>query len=527
MKKSGLILALLIIVTLTIFVFPVRSEDTGDFTLVNVYWGTDQLIEVSPGDVAPLTVVVRYEYDISFSNLKANLSLPNGFEAVGSGDSVSTYFTGMISPGSLLKLEFPIFATLDLEKDNYTADLELEYYFSKYVIIKDTLAIPFEVSGKPHIKMKTFNDSFNEGKQQFSITLSNDGDAAAKNLEILRVYSSSASVELVHDEFLGKLASEDHVSVPLSLFVPTGMKGRVLPLTVEISYLGPKNVIYLFSETLQLPIKPSNPIVPLSINLEESELSIGKSSTVYIDLANKGSSSLSEIKITLSPDNTLRIFGPTVLYIDNLSPEESKRIETEIYVPSTTVVPTGSLTVTTTYLNENLVSQGEIYQLNILLRGSIDISLTDAAVIPSTPSSGSPFSITITVTNIGTSTAYAAYAIPLLEDLPLKPFGPKSTYIGNIETNFPTTFTVNLQVENTTSKSITLPVTLSYMDNLRSLDNVTFNIPIIITGQTDSPSQPTQNVRYFSGMGLLIIGIVAIIAVAIVIIVVKRLRRPR
>jgi len=175
----------------------------------------------------------------------------------------------------------------------------------------------------------------------------------------------------------------------------------------------------------------------------------------------------------------------------------------------------------TTYFDEDSwLSQSETHQLTVLLRGLIEISLTDFAVIPSTPRSGSPFSITVTITNIGTSTAYAAYAVADLEGLPLSTFGPRSTYIGNIETNLPTTFTVNLLVGNTTETSMKLPVTLRYMDNLRSLDNVTFEIPIDVLGPSTSgsSSQGGPVIGTFLGIPGLIFIAVAIVAVAAAII---------
>ena len=154
--------------------------------------------------------------------------------------------------------------------------------------------------------------------------------------------------------------------------------------------------------------------------------------------------------MSLSPEGALEIFGPANFYIDRLPPGEARLIETEVYVPSVTS-QTASLKVAVTYLDDDLwVSRSETHHLSVLLRGFIDISLTDTAVIPSAPTLGSPFSITITITNVGTSAAYAAYAIPDLKGLPLRSFSPRSVYVGNIETNLPTTITINLQLENTT-----------------------------------------------------------------------------
>ncbi len=641
MKKLGLCLVISILIVSLTSIVPAQAEVTlSSFEIIDVYWGTDQPAEVSPGDVETLTVVLRYESSWSFTNFKADLYLPDGFKVVGGDNKATTYYTGAVSFGSIVKLSFPIFIGPDVEKGSYAANLRLEYIYLN-LLAQEKLEVVFEVTGKPTISVKVLNDTLYEGKQQVLIATYNDGDESAKNVKIVKVSSVSAIVELLDAEVLGDLEPGGHILIPLSLFVPLGMTGKILPLAVEVNYLGPRNVVYTFSETLQLPVKlsslipplsislnanelsigataevnidlinrgsyslseieltlspdntlklfgpsvlyigtldsgdnkqiqtevyvpsatvaqtasltitakyfdedlrlsqsearqfsmflrPSNPMSPLKVDLIPRELSIGKSSKLYVDLENIDDHNLSDIRLTLSPDNILQIFGPTVLYIDTLVPEESKRIETEVYVPSTTATPTASLTVAITYVNEKFwLSQSESYKLSILLRGLIEISLTDAVVIPATPSSGSPFSVTVTVTNIGTSTAYAVYAIPSLEDLPLNPFGPRSTYIGNVEVNLPTTFTVNLQVGNTTSKSITLPITLSYMDNLRSLHNITFNIPINVALQTSPSSQASQQRGYPLEL-ILVIGIVTVVVITAIIIVVKKRRKTR
>ena len=526
MKRVILVLAALILASTAFPIAYVRPQESGHFKLIKAYWGTDKVLEVSAGDVTSLTVVLRYESTYSFKNLEANLSLPNGFEAVGGGQNSSIYYTGSISPGIIVELRFAVYITQGVVKGNYTATLDVAYYVSKYLVPRDLLQIPMEVTGRPILRMNALNESLYEGRQLAMVSLSNEGDAIARDVRIAKVYSSSATAMTDGDEMLHEIEPNRSLAVPLILFVPTGMKGKIVPLTMEASCLGPRNVMYQFSETIQLPVKPSSPVPVLAVNLDPRTLSIGRSSKAYIELRNTGNHSLSEIKLTLSPDAVLKVFGPTVLYVDRLGPGESKRIETEVYVPSTTTATTGTLTIATAYVDEELwLSQSENNIVSILLRGLIEISLTDIAIIPATPVVGSPFSITITVTNIGTTTAYAAYAIPSLEDLPLRTFGPISTYIGNIEINLPTTFTINLQLLNTTQSRITLSVTLSYLDNLRTTHAATFNVQVNVGSPTGSSSQTIEQRRLLLPVSGLFIGIAAVVITAVVLILVLKRRR--
>ena len=232
---------------------PVQCEESGDFTFLQAYWGTAQAVEVSPGDVATLTVVLKQEKIFELKGLEATLTLPPGFEALGGTDNASIIYTGTVPMGSLVKLEFPLFITVDVQRGSYTASLTLKYYAMGFEY-EDELEITFKVTGKPIVAAKVLNASLYEGEQRVLVEFSNSGDAIAKSLRILKVSSTSASVELDSAGFLGNLEPEDNVDVMLSLLVPEGLEGKTVLLTVEGSCLGPTNVVYSFTETLQLQV---------------------------------------------------------------------------------------------------------------------------------------------------------------------------------------------------------------------------------------------------------------------------------
>ncbi len=520
----GLILLISIIVISNIQF--VRAAG-GSFQFINVYWGDDQQAEASPGNIETLTVVLRYELDYSFNDLLADLQFPDDFEAVGGGETVTVQYTGPISSGSVISLGFPVYLSEDVDLGSHTAVLTLKYKRSRYVNSIDTLEIVFEVTGKPALRLSSQEDNVYEGKQTIWIEFENEGDAVAHNIEIGDAVASGVSTEFVAPLSLGDLEPGNSTVSPLEIVVPRGTRGNIIPVTIDVSYFGPSNVLYRSSEKLQLLVK-STPILPLIPKLTPNELTIGEHNQVNITLTNAGNHTLSNVELTLSPDNNLKILSDqTIFHYDSISPTGSIQVSLEIYVPSNILSPTASINLYATYFDEEVwLEQSESYALNFLLRGLIDISLTDQVVIPSEPRIGSPFSATITITNIGTSTAYAASASPELENLPIKTFGPKSVYIGDIKLNLPTTFTINLQLENTTEHEIIIPVTLTYMDNLRKTYDTIFNIPVSISNETNaSPGTPQDTQRPPFRGALLIGGLVAISAV--VIIVLWRRKRNR
>jgi hypothetical protein len=491
----------------------------GNFLLINVYWGDNQQAEASPGNIETLTVILRYELDYTFNGLLADLQFPEGFEAVGGGETVTVHHTGPISSGSIISLEFPVYLSEDVALGSHTCVLTLEYKRSKYVNSIETREIIFEVTGKPELRLSSQEDNIYEGKQTIWIDFTNEGDAVAHNIEIGGAVASGVSTEFMDSLSLGDLEPGNSIIAPLEIIVPQGTRGNIIPVTIDVSYFGPSNVFYHSSEKLQLLVK-STPSLPLSPKLAPNELTIGEHNQVNITLTNTGNHTLSNVELTLSPDINVKIVSDqTIFHYDSISPTGSIQVSLEIYVPSNTLSPTTSLNLYATYFDEEVwLEQSESYALNFLLRGLIDISLTDQVVIPSEPRIGSPFSATITITNIGTSTAFAALASPELENLPLKTFGPKSVYIGDIKLNLPTTFTINLQLENTTEYEIIIPVTLSYMDNLRKTYETIFNIPVSISQETDaSPGTPQDTPRPPFRGALLIVGLVVISSVVIVV----------
>jgi len=404
MKKLILSLLILILTASTLSIIPVESYDFDFFRLIKAYWGTNQEIQVSPGDVATLTVILRYETRSSFQNLAAYLFLPAGFEPVGGGDNVTVYYTGTVSQGSLVNLEFPIFITPDVEKGSYTANLHL-YYSPYFDQPEDELQIPFEVTGKPIISAKVLNDSLLEGEQQVLLELSNDGDAIAKNLKIVEITSSSALAELDIAGFLGSLEPGDYATVPLRLFVPTGMKGKILSLAVEVSFLGPRNIVYQVSKTLQMRVEEAEEVeesgVKITTKFPDVTVEAGKVVQYPTTIANLGETDRLLLLSVEPPADWKASFKSGVLEVSKLYMEAggSENLVIEVTPPST--VSIGAYTIPVEIESED----GAIYtemELRVTIVGSYALSLEPSTLLTSVTVGGSTM-LTAKVTNIGYS----------------------------------------------------------------------------------------------------------------------------
>lgn len=281
---SGLVLA-----SMTV---SVNSQSSGFFEVSKVYWGLDQPMEVSPGDAANLSVVLRYLFQYPSENLKAELSLPNGLRAVGGGQRSSTYKTGTISIGSTVQLQFSIFVTSSVGKGGYIAYLQLQSYvptLSSWHI--ETLEIPFEVTGKPAVDIQVLNSTLREGSQNIVLLVSNLGDGVANTIRLTNAYSSQASVDLPAVRLAGNLDPGEKLTTSLFVKIPSASKTDFLPLTVQVSCVGPTGVSYTFSRDLQLPLMPST-LSPFIFDLKSNALVTGNNTKLELQLDNVGSSNL-------------------------------------------------------------------------------------------------------------------------------------------------------------------------------------------------------------------------------------------
>jgi len=399
MKKIS-IFSLVLILVGSVLTVPARSDDwitLEGVELIDVYWGTDQPTEVSLGDVATLTIVLKYESTYAFTDIIAYISLPGGFEVVNNKASIDV---GPLQTNSVIKLPFLIFINPTLKIGFYTAKLRIEYYHPD-TPAKDELTIRFEVTGKPRIDVVP-PDSIYEGRQQILITLANKGDAVAKYLKITKVYSSSsASAELEHTEILGNLEPGDNVTIPLSLFVVTGMEGKILPLTVETMFLGPRNVVYTYSETLQLPVIANVTKEEIKILSKFLEVTVeaGKVVQYPITAQNSGDAGMSLLLSVEPPADWKVVFKSGVLEVSRLYLEagESMSLVVEATPPST--VDIGTYTIPVQVKSEKGAILYEM-ELKATIVGSYAISLEPSTLLTSV-TSGSSATFTAKITNTG------------------------------------------------------------------------------------------------------------------------------
>jgi uncharacterized repeat protein (TIGR01451 family) len=258
------------------------------------------------------------------------------------------------------------------------------------------------------------------------------------------------------------------------------------------------------------------------LKIQPTTLVAGIANNMTITITNTGTTPVKSISMTFMFASTqITWLEPDIFQIDELLPGENVKILAKVF-DSPSASASTQLQISIKYYDTNNILNQEIRNIGLLSQGLIDIKFVDSTILPETPRLGQIFSITVTMTNIGTITASAITATP---DIPqgFKIFGSKSFFLGDVQTNSPTTFTISLQVDsNTKPGNYSIPVRITYYDNLRNPLSVTMNLEFNISDKSTTTTTQPNIVGGFNLFGLIVPIIIAIVMLAIGYILGKR-----
>jgi len=191
-----------------------------------------------------------------------------------------------------------------------------------------------------------------------------------------------------------------------------------------------------------------------------------------------------------------------------------------IYAPKSAIGNTFTGTLTISYDDEYGNSYTENHNIGFVVRGQVSIVAYDWTIMPNPVSPGKKVSISATLLNKGTATAmFVNVSIQSNEILILSQ--ESSNYVGEVEENSPTPFTVSAYVKPDVQNG-TYPITIivTYTDDLfeEHVFEITVGITVQKTSETNTGSEEGPSfldLLYRGGLTLLI-STVALIAIVII-----------
>lgn len=346
----------------------------------------------------------------------------------------------------------------------------------------------------------------NLGKMNGSITMSSLQLGLSSSRSLVLVANGSAN--------LITLPPNTTIVVKMPVFVNLNASSIISAgITVNYNYLN----YYSDSEVRNVSFGTDACPSQLSVSVNPKTLTSGKIENISFTLANEGRTPLSDISLKASPpiiDGEILSIQP--VSVGTLLPSASTKVNESVFVFSN-ASQTFPINVSISMYNGT-----QLEQLNpsiaVLSSGLINMSATSLSTSPSAPAPGEIFSISFVLTDLGTSGASAVYAT---ENPPagFTSFGSNSVFIGTMQTDSQTPVTLTLSSSSSLKAgSYTVPVKVTYLNNLRQGLNTTIMVPVTIAGTYNALANSGTGVavRRSSGGGGLIILIllVAVIVLA-------------
>ncbi len=496
-----------------------------NFKIISVIWGNStHPVAAGPGqrDV-PLTVTLEsYGNQCELQGVQGYLQLYGGFSNY-NGSAYAESYQATVQPYSTFSMVFYLNIA-----DNVTAAPNKTFTYPLYISYNYTnetsrntqfynLAIPF--GGAPQLSFNVKNHALVAGAiNNVTVEVTNSGSGYASDVSATPTQSSNISL-VNQTKTIPSIAPNQTKNISMYLYVSPGIAGQATTLPLNTQYITPYG--YNTSSTVDLSVY-ALPISQSEIVVSASTYDLVSGSVDYtnITIKNNGSSQISNLTVQLSPQSPLALIGSDGFYnIPSLSPGETYIIPVQLYLSSSTN------TVSSLVVNLDYATQTSSRTLSFLAPGYINITSVSTTLLPSNPSVGSIFSLTSTLNNLGTTTASSA-TVTAYPPNGLTIVGQDTTFIGSIPTDTPTAFTMSFIVsQNAKPGRYTIPVTLTYSNNLNQRENTTFQYSVNVSaygpntvigdqeqGQTGSGGVVVSK---NSGTGLVIPIIIVVIIAAV------------
>lgn len=489
-----------------------QTWSTPNIKVVSITWGNStHSVSAAPGNRdVPLTVTLEsYDTNCELQNVVATLS-PYGGITDFTGASTSVVYLQDIQPPSIVNLVFHLNIGSNVSMgpyDSATYPLVLSWDSDNgSTNVQQQLNVQVPLEGAANLSFKTSAPDIIAGKiTNVTISVSNTGSGIAS--DISTTASSSAGVSLLSQpQLIPTLAPNETKNVTLQLYIAPSQAGNSqagasVILGLDTHYINPYGYNTSISNNLGLFASLPSPASVL-VSVQNQTLVSGKITGMNLTVFNSGTDPITNLSVVLTPVSPLSIIGSDNLNtVPKISPGESANLPITLYVQSSTsAVSTLDISLVYVLDNQQVTTSRTISFLN---PGNVNATLVSTVVSPSVPTPGQIFSITSTIENTGSQSATAASVSP---EPPkgITILGENTTFLGSIAVDTPTAMTVSFTVSpSAKAGEYTIPVVLSYLNNLNQRQNKTFYYSVqvgsAITGASGSTVVTTSNSSYRHG----------------------------
>lgn len=480
--------------------------------------------ELKPGTLNNVTLKIRNVGDMDARQVIVTLSsTPSSISLIGSDGK---WIIDSIKVGEEFAIPLSVYASSTAGQ--YQVPLSLSYYDDVRARTETRyLALIIPTALSPYVDFKlsiTPQEIRTEEMSRACITIYNNGDGIARNVQI-NLMTTGLPLVLFNSDgkwLIDELRPNEVRNIELDIYATSP---GVYQLPIAISYYDSFSRIKQENYYLAIKVRPSfSPTVIIDVNLNSSTLKAGEINEVELIIENLGDGIANSLAISVGlPSGATALIGMDGnLYLNKLKPGEIARFPLKIFASPSASGSLISITVTVSYLDESGKSKQQSSSLGLIIKGFPDFVILDSYTYPSQISLKSPFSLTVSMINLGTATAQSMIIYPK-QSKNFLPISDEKIFIGDVAINVPTSFTISYLAEDVVDGRYTISVDYSYRDNLGKTHMGTLEIPVKISIRQQTATTTTAQ----SSINLLALSpyiLLAICVMAIALIYVKKRR---
>jgi hypothetical protein len=485
--------------------------------------------EIDFGRNNNLTLKIKNIGDADAKQISIVLNMPGaGMSPLSLVNSDGKWYFDTIKVNEEIEIPITIYASVSSAGQTYQLPITISY--SDYIKSKTetkylTLIVPFSTSPLVDFEINVNPQDLNAGElNKIHIYLYNKGDSDASYVQILLNMPSGLVLKESDGHWLiDKIKSGESIDLEVNIYVSPLASGNTYQIPIIITYYD--SLLRMKQETryisLNVPTIYSKQAV-IDISLNKNELKSGEINNLNLTIKNEGNGIAKSIfiSLTIPIQSVILLDSDGNWYIDELKPGESITIPLKLFAsPSSSGLLT-TFTFSISYIDTNLKNKQQVSNIGMIIRGVVDIIVLDSSVFPSQITIGKPFSITVSIINLGTTTAQSVMIYPS-ESNGIKPVSYDKIFLGDLSVNTPSSFTISYYATNITSGRYTLNLEYTYKDNLGQSFKGILNVPVNILISTNTTQVKTSSEFSFN----IIYPIIIIIIVIALVVILRKLRK--
>jgi len=490
------------------------------FVVTGVTWGTTASpLSVGPGDLnVPLSVSLLYTggCTLTAASFEAEFAPPL---SSAEGTNTSNTYEVNVATDAVLTETYHVNIASDAPLGTYVVGLDMGYNTSSFSgIFSEATNATIALRGTVDLDFTTSSATLVPGEvNNLTLSLSNKGTGAASSLSVSISAPSQVSI-LTQIPLVQTLPPGSTVAQPLQVYVPASLSGSALSLSLSAGYIDAYSLSSVSTQVLGFSVSTVQPMqFSVALTQTNDTSQVGAQSRLVYVLTNTGSNTIDSPSVSFAASSPMVVLGSSSATQGQLAPGQNVTYALDVgSSPSSTPGVYGG-TATVTYLDASGVQHTQTFQIGFVLVGSVKFVIQDVTVAQTS----TDLTVSGSLLNEGTTTALYAQVTGTVGSAASQ--NQSSSYIGEIDVNTPTPFTLTLSYPAPANpeRGVPIGIAITYQDSFGTNAEYSSSVKTDLQSVTELlfSSSGSTTTSQSSGTDLLTLvsySVIAIVVVAVV-----------